>query len=414
MSEILVLGAGMVGVSTALALQERGATVTLMDRREPGLETTYGNAGIIQREAVEPYNIPHDLVTLFLYGIGRTNDISYRMGDLPQQLPALFTYYRNSGESNHRAISKIYEQLAIRVTDDHQPLIKAADADHLVRRNGFLTLCRTNKAFDEKQSEVARLTTNYDVPARMIDAKELALLEPALKANLAGAAFWTDSWSTSDPGALTAAYADLFKKRGGRFVKGNATTLRQTGSGWQAAGDDGLETASDVVIALGPWAPDILAPFGYRIMMVYKRGYHSHFAMDELPNRPIHDFANGVVYSPMQKGLRIATGAELVNRQAPENPKQLLHGLKAAREIMQVGEEFEGNRWFGNRPCMPDMLPLVGAATKHKGLWFHFGHGHQGLTQGPTTAHILADVMDGKRDALSDALAPQNRTAVCF
>ena len=163
------------------------------------------------------------------------------------------------------------------------------------------------------------------------------------------------------------------------------------------------------------WAhglPICSPPFGYKVKMVYKRGYHAHFKMDKPLTRPIQDYANGCVFSPMDKGMRIATGAELVNRKDPANPRQLMHGLKSARELMDVGEMVEKEPWFGNRPCMPDMLPVVGPAPKHKGLWFHFGHGHQGFTQGPTTAKLLIDVMEGKTTPLSDALSAENRSVI--
>nr|WP_321980753.1 FAD-dependent oxidoreductase [uncultured Cohaesibacter sp.] len=412
MSEIIVLGAGMVGVSTALALQERGHAVTLLDRTNPGLETSYGNAGLIQREAAEPYHIPHNLVTLFLYGIGRTNDIVYHWKDMPNIMPSLWTYFVNSGETQHRRISKIFEQMTVKCTDDHQPLIEASGTERLIERKGFFKLCRNKRSYDDQSIDAERIASMYDVPLRMVDGKELRQLEPALKIDVAGAVHWTDTWACSDPGALTSAYADLFIKRGGTFVKGDAMTLKQTETGWEVQSDDGPVTGSDVVVALGPWAPDLLGPFGYKIKMVYKRGYHAHFKMDNPLSRPIQDYANGCVFSPMDKGMRIATGAELVNRKDPANPKQLMHGLKSARELMDVGEMVEDEPWFGNRPCMPDMLPIVGPAQKHKGLWFHFGHGHQGFTQGPTTAKLLVDVMEGKTSTLSDALSPENRPVI--
>ena len=411
MAEIIILGAGMVGISSALALQERGHTVTILDRREPGLETTFGNAGIIQREAVEPYAIPHDLKTLVLYGLGRTNDIVYHIKDMPGILPSLFSYFLFSAPGRHREISRTYAQLAARVTDDHAPLIEAAGADDLIRRNGFYTIARTQKALDLKSAEAEYMQRTYGVPLRLIDEQEIHTSEPAITGTVKGAIHWTDSWSTSDPGGLAAAYAALFKQRGGRLVTGDATTLSQTATGWTVNSSEGPITASDIVVALGPWTPDLLKPLGYRVPMLFKRGYHSHFKMDTPLTRPVQDFANGVVLTPMSKGMRICTGAELVSRETGMNPKQLLHGLNSARQLMDVGEEVPDSRWFGNRPCSPDMLPVVGPATRHKGLWLHFGHGHQGLTMGPTTARILADQVDGLPNALSDKLTPANRPA---
>lgn len=411
MAEIIVLGAGMVGVSSALALQERGHTVTILDRTEPGLETSYGNAGIIQREAVEPYAMPRDLPTLILYGLGRTNDIVYHLREMPRLLPSLWSYFNHSAPTAHRKISKTYAQLAAAVTQDHAPLIEAAKVDHLIRRDGFYTLCRNERAMAYKAKEADYLESTYAVPLKIMNGTEIRAQEKALKIDVAGAIHWTDSWSTSDPGALTAAYAKLFVDRGGAIVSGDAQTLQKGKQGWTVKSSAGSIEASDVVVALGPWSPDLLKSFGYQIPMVFKRGYHGHFKTETPLTRPMQDFANGVLLAPMSKGMRIATGAELTERTSPMNPKQLLHGLKSARQLMEVGEEV-GDRWLGHRPCMPDMLPVVGEAPKHKGLWFHFGHGHQGLTMGPTTAKILAAQMEGEKSALSEALAPANRPII--
>lgn len=410
MTEILVLGAGMVGVSTGLALQQRGHSVTILDRLDPGMETTHGNAGIIQHEAVEPYAIPHDLPTLIRYGLGQSNDIVYHLRDMPRLLPALWTYFRHSSPSRHAAISRIYAQLIACVIDDHAPLVQAAGAQDLIQRDGFFTICRDDAAMQKEASEAERLYADYDVPMKVITGEDIKRKEPALTADITGAIHWTSSWSTTSPRGLTAAYAKLFTDKGGRLIKGDALTLQQTATGWAVAGEGEQISASQVVVALGPWSPDLLKRFGYHIPMVLKRGYHGHFQMPVPLTRPIHDIANGAVYASMTDGLRIATGAELVRREAPMNLKQLNYALNSARELLDVGEAVPDSLWFGNRPCMPDMLPVVGPATRHKGLWFHFGHGHQGLTMGPTTARLLANAMDGNPLPVMQPLAPENRS----
>ncbi len=122
-------------------------------------------------------------------------------------------------------------------------------------------------------------------PCRLLDGDELAREEPALEAKLAGAVLWSETWSTSDPLALTESYARLLEKRGGRLVRGDAMSLKQTGTGWTMSTEDGQLTTENVVVALGPWAPDLLAGLGYRIGMVWKRGYHGHFDLS-VPIKP--------------------------------------------------------------------------------------------------------------------------------
>lgn len=412
MAEVLVLGAGMVGVAAALELQTRGHAVVLVDRRGPGEETSFGNAGFVQGEAVEPYAMPRDLRTLAAYAVGRTNDLVYDPSALPRLAPVLWRYFRNSAPARHRQISAVYAQLVQRALADHAPLIEAAGQEPHIRRTGYLQIWRDARGAEAAAAETVRLIREYDVTVTALDGTAVAAAEPALKRPVAGGLLWGDCWTSDDPGALTVAYAELFTRRGGTVLRGEAASLARTGAGWQVDTASGPVGAAQAVIALGPWAPDLLARLGWRVAMLWKRGYHGHFAAPVRLQRPLIDADAGVVLSPMRRGLRIATGAALVARDAPSDPGQLLRGACAASELVEIGTRIAEPQWFGHRPCLPDMLPLVGAVPGEPGLWVDFGHGHQGFTLGPTTARLLADAMAGARTELLAALAPAARPEV--
>ena len=150
------------------------------------------------------------------------------------------------------------------------------------------------------------------------------------------------------------------------------------------------------MIALGPWTPDLLARFAYRIPMIYKRGYHRHFVNRGGLAVTLHDPDFGMVVSPMVAGVRIATGAEIAPYDAPATPRQLDRAAASARALIDLGEPIETEPWLGRRPCLPGMLPFVGPMERHPGLWGNFGHGHQGFTLGPTTGRLLAERMAGR------------------
>ncbi|MDB6177488.1 FAD-dependent oxidoreductase [Paracoccus sp. Z330] len=390
MSEILVLGAGMVGVTSALALQARGHDVTIIDRNAPGRETSYGNAGLIQTEAVEPYAMPLAPGALLQIALGRGYDVKWNIPGLLSQASAVFSYARNSLPAAHRRASKTWGRLIRQSTDRHGPLIQAAGADNIIRRNGYIELHRTTAKLEKARVVAERFQTEFGVEATILDQAALRRTEPAIRVDVAGATHWSDSWNCSDPGALVAAYAALFQKNGGRILNGDAGDLHRKGAAWVA--DEAQ--AEHAVVALGPWSPMLLGRFGLKVPMVYKRGYHRHYHMDVPPQHPIADFANSVVLSPMRRGLRIATAAELT-RNPRMTPPQLRHGEEAAKELFDIGAPVEAEPWTGRRPCMPDMLPVVGRVPDQPNLWTHFGHGHQGFTLGPVTAEILADEMDG-------------------
>src|SRR5262249_27862715 len=157
-------------------------------------------------------------------------------------------------------------------------LIAEAGAERLIRRHGFYQIYRSPAALDAANREVERLTGAYGVGVETLDAGQLQRREPALRPGLAGAVHWTDPWTCRDRGGLVTAYALLFERSGGRCENGDATTLQSAGAGWSVSTQSGQVEAEHAVVALGPWSPDLLRRFGYRFPMVYKRGYHRHFA----------------------------------------------------------------------------------------------------------------------------------------
>lgn len=395
MTDCIVLGAGMVGVGAALALQERGWSVLLVDRSGPGTETSYGNAGIIQTEAVSPYALPRAPSELLKAAFGANNQVVWRFRDMPGQIGALSRYWHNSEAGRHRTVSQFYARMIRRAADDHAPLIEASGAEPLIRRTGLRELHRSARSFDISARDAERKKQEFGVASIIEDSKAVRTAEPSLKTDPAGAIHWTDPWSCSDPGALVQSYAGLFVKRGGIFLHGDARSLRQDGSGWQVDTTGGPHRARHVVLALGPWSPEVLRGFGYKIPLVIKRGYHQHFSGTG-PKVPIVDVNNSTVATPMDAGLRILTGAELTPLNSVARHQQLNRSIKAIAELFDIGVPTENTPWFGSRPCMPRMLPVVAEAPRHKGLWLNFGHGHQGFTLGPTTGRILAERMNGE------------------
>jgi D-amino-acid dehydrogenase len=201
----------------------------------------------------------------------------------------------------------------------------------------------------------------------------------------------------SDPGALVRGYAALFVKRGGVLLQGDARTLRQQGSEWMADSDEGTVHARNVVIAMGPQSAEVFSRFGYRIPLAIKRGYHMHYASQpgaELRHSVI-DAQAGFVLAPMARGIRLTTGVEFAASDAPINEIQLRRCETIARTLYPLGERLDAEPWLGRRPCLPDMRPVIGAAPNHEGLWFNFGHAHHGLTLGPVTGRLLAELMTG-------------------
>lgn len=393
---VIVLGAGMVGTCTAVHLALRGHRVTLVDRRQPGQETSYGNAGIIQREAVQPYPFPQDWATLAQVALKRGAAVNYHLAALPPQARALAGYWANSRPQRHAEISVAYSRLIEHALTEHQALIHLAGAADLVRREGYRCLFRKAETFDEAAARAEALAQSHGLRHAVLDAGALALAEPGLRMRLAGALHWLDPWSVSDPGELVGGrYAALLSRHGGRFVLGDAATLQPTATGWRVQTGAGEIDAEHAVVALGPWSDTLLKDLGYRYPLFIKRGYHRHYRGGVAPRLPALDADGGLVLAPMQQGVRLTTGAEFALIDAPATPVQLGRAEVLARQLFELGEPVESQPWVGARPCTADMLPVIGPAPQHRGLWFNFGHAHQGFTLGPVSGRLMADMIEG-------------------
>ncbi len=401
--DVIVLGAGIVGVSTALALQSRGRSVLIVDRRSAGQETSFGNSGIIQSEAVEPYAMPRQTRMLASMAFARTNTVRYRLSSMPSHAGPLRRYWQHSAAAPYQRAVDGHSSIILRATAEHGDLIERAGCGDLVRRDGYRVFHRTQAALDETVATAARVHDRFGIGYRVLTPAALLAAEPALRQAGAGAVHWTDPWSVRDPGAVVAAYADLFVRGGGHIVQGDAQTLARRGPGWQVATNHGLSEAAEIVICLGPWTTQFMRGFGSHFPMVRKRGYHAHYTSMPSLNLPLLDPVFGFVMAPMVKGTRITTGAELTGAEAPPTPIQLRQAERAARDLLELGEVVPDDLWIGTRPCMPDMRPVIGRASGQTGLWLNFGHGHQGFTLGPVTGRLLAEMMTGEEPVVDPA-----------
>ncbi|GAB2785600.1 FAD-binding oxidoreductase [Halomonas shantousis] len=400
--ETLVLGAGMVGVSVAYHLARRGRRVCMVDRRAPGSETSFGNAGIIQREAVAPHAFPREAAMLFRLIGNRRVDVRYTPGGVLNAAQALFGYWRHSAPRAYARIVPEYASLIALSVDTHAQMIEAAGAEALIHRDGWMEVFRTPTALARRENEAREYRARFGIGFETLDTVALRRCEPDLAAPAIGAVHWQDPWTVADPGALVAAYAKAFEAEGGEIQRSGIRSVEPHGGGWRVTTDQGALEAQEVVLALGPWSDDWLATLGYRLPLFVKRGYHMHYALtgEARLQHCLLDAETGYLLAPMRAGIRLTTGAELAPREAPARHRQLEAAEAAARELLPLGERLDPVPWKGARPCTPDMKPVIGPAPRHRGLWFAFGHAHQGFTLGPATGQLLASMMHGEPPAI--------------
>jgi D-amino-acid dehydrogenase len=395
--DAIVLGAGMVGVSAALALQERGRKVVLVDRHgEAADETSFGNAGLVQSEAVIPYTFPHDPTEIAIAALNRDPRAHIRYTALPANAQALWQYFQFSNSDRVAETAKAMKPLVFGAAVEHLKLAEAAGAGDLLRPTGWIKVWRTAEGEESARRDVEQLK-QYDVKANFLDRDGLTALEPNVSDIAKGGAYFPDPLTTPDPQALARAYADLFVKRGGEFLKGDAKTLKSSSRGWTVTTEEGEISTPDVVVALGPWSNELVEHFGLKLPFFVKRGYHRHYEQrgNQGLNRPVLDLEKGYLVVPMKLGLRLTTGAEFARLDDPPSSAHIDRLEPYAREMFPIGARTEAEPWLGRRPCLPDMRPIIGPFPGKPGLWLDFGHQHLGLTLGPISGRLLAEMMSG-------------------
>lgn len=395
-ADVIVLGAGIVGTSIALHLAKRGLAVTLVDRGGVGEGTSYGNTGIIEGNTILPQAFPSHWTALLWIALKRAPEANYHLSFLPQVAPWLLAFRAASAPARLLETAKAMRPLFAQAVAEHEVLVGEAGAERYMRRTGWLKLYRSDRSFaaQARELDLAKELGIANVP---LDTEAARALEPALAPVFRHAVHWTGAMSVSNPLALTRAYAGRFTALGGITANGDARSLHRGHLHWRVDTASGPIDAGDVVVALGPWAPDVLAPLGLKLPLAVKRGYHRHFRAQGNAglSRPVLDADNGYCLAPMEQGIRLTTGAEFAARDAAPTPVQVERVLPAARQLFALGGPVEAQPWLGARPCFPDSRPVIGRAPNQRGLWLAYGHAHWGLTLGPATGRLVAEMMMG-------------------
>jgi D-lysine oxidase len=388
-TDAIVLGAGIVGTSAALHLAKRGLSVALVDRRGPGEETSYGNAGVLEGNTLFAHAFPKGFGALLRIALKQAPEANYHLSALPGLVPWLLAYRANTRGQRALEFATAMRPLYSRAVAEHEALMLEVGATRYLRKEGWLKLYRSDASFVGTTRE-REYADELGLPYRPLTIDEARTLEPSLAPVFSHAVHWPEAASVSNPLAVTRAYAAQFSKLGGVVLKGDARTLHRSGN-------EGPVDGGEAVIALGPWAPDVLGPLGIRLPLAFKRGYHRHYRSrgNAGLTRPVVDTDYGYCLAPMEQGIRLTTGAEFAARDAEPTPAQLDRLLPAARGLYPLGEGIEAQPWLGSRPCFADSRPVIGHAPGQRGLWLDYGHAHWGLTLGPVSGRLLAELMTG-------------------
>lgn len=400
-TEIAVLGAGVVGLAVARALLAEGHEVVLVDPSAPGKGASYGNAGTIADYAVMPVGTPDVLRNLPSLLFDKSSPLAIRRAALPSLAPWLMRFARQclpaAAARNAQAIAALVADACPR----WQVLAGQIGGTSILQPRGCLYLYETEKAFRAASADIG-FRRSIGIAAELIDASTLAAMEPGLPP-MAGAAFFPKAVFMADPGEMVQLLAqDVLAKA--RFVQARAETIaREAGS--VRIGGAGLNLrARRVVIAAGAHSKALARAAGDRVPLDTERGYHLEWDMaSPRLTRPCCPTARGFYLCPMTGRLRVAGTVELGGLTAPPSAHRLEKLAEGARVIFPDLGTPERS-WMGFRPSMPDSLPVIGTSAAGAEVIHAYGHGHIGLTLAPITAALVADLVAGRASGID--LAP--------
>ena len=386
---IIVIGAGIVGVSTALWLQRDGHQVTLIDKTGPAAGASYGNAGVLATGAVVPVTVPGLIWKAPAMLLDSRQPLFLRWRYLPKLLPFLRRYLSNGASADR--ISQGLSLLLHDAADQHSALAKGTGAEAFLEHGDYLFGYKDKAAFDADHYTWG-VRKARGVRFQPMDALELAAYDTGLAGRFGYGVRCENHGTIRDPGAYVAALASHFEAQGGRLEQcevtgfdisdGHCTGLRTPG---------GTLVSDKYILTTGAWSSAFQDALGVTVPLESERGYHIEFVNPSITLRtPIMVAAGKFVVNSMHGRMRCAGVVEFGGLDAPPSkaPFRLLR-----RQMKALFPDLTYDRvdeWMGHRPATADSLPVIGGSPKADNVWLGYGHHHVGLTGGPKTGRWLA------------------------
>jgi D-amino-acid dehydrogenase len=410
--DIIVVGAGIVGTSTALWLQLRGHNVLLVDPNPPGSGTSSGSACTIATYACMPVNSPAVLTGLFGLMTSTNSPLSISYKYALRNPRWILSFLANCRAPRSREITEHLASILSHADAGLNPLIKEAQAEDLVVDRGQLTVWSTSKGAKADLPSLA-LRKSLGIPFDELTGAEVRQMEPGLTLQIEKGVHYPDARHIRDPEELVRRFHERFAALGGQTLVAHVDATNADADGVTVTTKDAVIRASKVVIAAGAFSKRIKGSGAERLPLGVERGYHVLYAgQAHRITRPVGWSEGGFYAVPMAKGLRLAGTVEIAALDAPKNKRRIDHIERKGAEMF-ADLPAPTSDWLGYRPSMPDALPVIGPSAVSDRIIHAFGHQHLGLTLGGITGRIVSDIVEGRQPNLeTSAFRPQRRYAV--
>ncbi|MEO5324546.1 FAD-binding oxidoreductase [Mesorhizobium sp. CC13] len=408
-ADVIVIGAGVVGLSAAIAAQARGLKVTVLDREGPAAGASAGNAGAFAFTDILPLASPGILKKAPKWLLDPLGPLSVPPAYAVQIAPWMFRFWRAC--SPKRVAHSTTAQTAMMD-------LSKAELEPFLRQTGTMPMLRKegNLQVYEGEAELKaslpgwQAREEHGIEFHHLNAKEMAEIQPGLAKRFTHGTFKPGWFSISDPRLYTLELAEHFRNSGGAIERAEVTALRPVESGVEIVTADGsVRRAGKVVLAAGAFSHRIARTLGESIPLETERGYNTTLPSDAFDLRTQVTFGgHGFVVTRLSTGIRVGGAVELGGLKLAPNFRRSEAMLKKAQAFLPGLNPGGGVQWMGFRPSLPDSLPAIGTARATQRVVYAFGHGHLGLTQSAGTARIVADLLTGKTPAIDIAsFSPQ-------
>lgn len=394
---ITIIGAGIVGISTASYLRRNGHAVTVVDMRAPGEYCSFGNAGILSPGSCVPQALPGVLAKVPGYLADPLGPLAIRPGHFLRALPWFMRLAAASRMARVAQIADALRPLLRQTFEAYAPLVQHAGVSDMIRQTGYVVAYATRAAL-LRDALPWKLRRDRGVLMEELDGAGIRAKVPQLGGGFEAGLYLPEQGFVTNPERLTKSLAAQFQKDGGKILQRRVLDIDVSPEGPRAlvtdAGNMALET---LVICAGSHSHEFTAKFGDRVPLEAERGYHVTYS-DPRYTLPMPVFLpqQKVFVTPMEMGLRIAGQSEFAGNDADPNYARADVLSKQMQTFFPGISSVDATKWMGRRPSIPDSLPVIGPASKVPNVWYAFGHGHVGLCGGAPTGRALADLIGGR------------------
>ena len=406
---VVVIGAGVVGLSVAIAAQARGLTVTVLERDAPAAGASAGNAGAFAFTDILPLASPGILKKAPKWLLDPLGPLSVPPSYMVQIAPWMFRFWRACSASRVAHSTTAQTALMDLSKAELEPFLAQTETLGMLRKEGNLQVY-------ESQAELNaalpgwKAREQHGVEFRHMGAADMAAIQPGLAPRFTHGTFTPGWYSIADPKLYTLALADHFRAKGGTIERADVSGLHPIEGGVEIRTTDGRTLrAQKVVLSAGAFSHQVARSLGETIPLETERGYNTTLPLDAFDLRTQVTFGgHGFVVTRLSTGIRVGGAVELGGLKLPPNFRRSEAMLEKARAFLPGLKPQGGEQWMGFRPSLPDSLPAIGRARATPKVIYAFGHGHLGLTQSAGTARLVADLLTGRPTTIDiSSFSPQ-------